>query len=157
MTIQTGKRTLPLSPHPDHLRKEAKARLAEMKTRLPTARLGDAQAALARDYGFASWGHLIAEVIRLGGQGPRSHAAAFRRWRLRPIFDPDAEQEAHIAFFRIGVATQVGFFLAAFAGTGLVVLNQLQTTSLQAAHDQSGAAGACHPLGDCWSSAFRDC
>jgi hypothetical protein len=122
MTSETGKRTLPLSPHPDHLRKEAKARLAEMKTRLPTARLGDAQAALARDYGFASWGHLIAEVIKLGGQGPRSQAAAYRRWRLRPIFDPDAEQEAHIAFFRIGAAAHVGFFLSALAGMGMVLL-----------------------------------
>jgi hypothetical protein len=132
MTSETGKRTLPLSPHPDHLRKEAKARLADLKAHQPMARLADAQFIMARDYGFASWGHLMAEVISRG-EGPRSHVAAFRRWRLRPIFDPDAEQEAHIAFFRIGAAAHVGFFLAAFAGTGLVVLNQLQTTSLQAA------------------------
>ena len=59
-------RTLPLSPHPDHLRKEAKARLAEMKSRVATARLADAQALLARDYGFASWGHLMAERQRRG-------------------------------------------------------------------------------------------
>jgi hypothetical protein len=121
MTIQTGKRTLPLSPHPDHLRKEAKARLAEMKTHQPLARLVDAQFALARDYGFASWGHLMAEVMKRG-EGPRSRAAALRRWRLRPVFDPDGEQEAHAAFFRIGVAAHVGFFLTAFAGVMLVLV-----------------------------------
>ena len=121
MTSETGKRTLPLSPHSDHLRKEAKVRLAELKARQPLARLADAQFALARDYGFASWGHLRAEVIKRG-EGPRSRAAAFRRWRLRPRFEPDGEQEAHAAFFRIGVAAQVGFFLTAFAGVMLVLV-----------------------------------
>ena len=66
MNTEPGKRTLPLSPHPDHLRKEAKARLGEIKARSPSARLADAQHALARDCGFVSWGHLRAEVIKRG-------------------------------------------------------------------------------------------
>jgi len=121
MTSETGKRKLPLSPHPDHLRKEAKAYLADMRTRLPSARLADAQLALARDYGFAGWGHLMAEVGKRG-EGPRSRAAAFRRWRLRPPHDPEAELETYLAFFHVGVVAHVGFFLTALAGVGLVVV-----------------------------------
>jgi hypothetical protein len=36
MTNIPGKRTLPLNPHSEHLRKEAKARLAGLKTRMFT-------------------------------------------------------------------------------------------------------------------------
>jgi hypothetical protein len=119
MTSET--RRLPLSPHPDHLRKEAKAYLAELKTRAPTARLAEAQLLLAREYGFAGWGHLMAEAMK-GGEGPRSRSAALCRWRLRPLSDPDAEQENHLALFHIGVVAHLGFFLAALAGVGLVVI-----------------------------------
>jgi hypothetical protein len=59
-TSNTGKRPLPPLPHPDHLRKEAKARLAELKTRVPSARLADVQFTLAREYGFANWAALQA-------------------------------------------------------------------------------------------------
>lgn len=58
MTSIAGKRTLPLTPHHDHLRKEAKARLAELKMRVPSARLADVQFTLAREYGFANWAAL---------------------------------------------------------------------------------------------------
>ena len=64
MTVNTGKRMLPLTPHPDHLRKEAKSRLASLKGRMPSVRLTDVQLILAREYGFANWGMLQAEVAR---------------------------------------------------------------------------------------------
>ena len=49
MTGDNGKRQLPSIPHPDHLRKQAKARLAAMRTKMPTARLADAQGVIARE------------------------------------------------------------------------------------------------------------
>ncbi len=42
MTGNTGKRLLPPLPHPNHLRKQAKARLAALKAKVPSARLADA-------------------------------------------------------------------------------------------------------------------
>jgi hypothetical protein len=132
MTNDTGKRMLPATPHPDHLRKEAKARLAELKTRIPSARLADVQFTLAREYGFANWSALQAEAAHLAYTSRqmrfRRVAAIERFWRGA---EPDSEYESHIAFFRVGVAAQIGFFLAAFAGVGMVFLNQHQ---MQTAH-----------------------
>jgi hypothetical protein len=127
MTNDTPKRVLPLTPHPDHLRKEAKARLIELKTRIPSARLADVQFTLAREYGFASWPLLMAEVERRCGQRRRTVlCSAWRRRYQNDPLDADEESEAHADFFRVGVAAQVGFFLAAFAAVGLVFLNQSQ-------------------------------
>jgi hypothetical protein len=53
-----------LPPHPslEHLRKQAKELLEQSQQRDPTLRLADAQFALARAYGFASWPKLKAYV-----------------------------------------------------------------------------------------------
>ena len=140
MTNDTPKRALPLTPHPDHLRKEAKARLAELKTRIPSARLADVQFTLAREYGFANWAALLAEAVRLSRQGGRLRrafvTAAYARSYHADLLDQDAEAEAHAAFFRIGVATQVGFFLAAFAGVGMVFLTQAQMRTVHAVFER---------------------
>ena len=48
-------RDLPDRPHVDHLKKQAKALLRQLRERQPDATLADAQHALARDYGFSSW------------------------------------------------------------------------------------------------------
>jgi uncharacterized glyoxalase superfamily protein PhnB len=48
-------KALPPQPHIDWLKKAAKERLAELRAREPGARLHQAQLAVARDYGFASW------------------------------------------------------------------------------------------------------
>jgi hypothetical protein len=53
---------LPSRPNLEHLRKQAKARLHELRARTPDAQLADAQHAVARDYGFASWPKLQAHV-----------------------------------------------------------------------------------------------
>jgi hypothetical protein len=54
--------TLPPRPSLDHLRKQAKDRLEQLLAGNPAAQLADAQHALARDYGFASWPKLKAHV-----------------------------------------------------------------------------------------------
>ena len=46
---------LPARPSLEHLRKLAKERLAELRVADPSARLADAQFALAREHGFGRW------------------------------------------------------------------------------------------------------
>lgn len=55
-------RNLPDRPNLEFLKKEAKARLALLQRGDAAAQLADAQHALARDYGFASWPKLKAHV-----------------------------------------------------------------------------------------------
>lgn len=129
MTSSTGKHELPASPNPDHLRKQAKARLAEMRARAPGARLGEAQQVLAREYGFASWAALQAEVARRAA----SPAGAIRRIRRLPAailpFWRMAEAEGDEAperFFRIGMMVQVGLLVTVLAALGLIQLAMAQ-------------------------------
>jgi uncharacterized glyoxalase superfamily protein PhnB len=55
-------KTLPAQPHIDWLKKAAKQQLDELRARDPAAKLHQAQLAVARDYGFASWRALKAHV-----------------------------------------------------------------------------------------------
>lgn len=55
-------RELPRQPNLEYLRKEAKELLDAMQQRNPSAQLADAQHALAREYGFASWPQLKTHV-----------------------------------------------------------------------------------------------
>ena len=48
-------KALPPQPHIDWLKKTAKERLAELRRSNPEAKLHQAQLAVAREYGFASW------------------------------------------------------------------------------------------------------
>ena len=48
----------------DYLKKLAKERLALLRAGKPAAQLADAQLAIAREYGFASWRALKAELDR---------------------------------------------------------------------------------------------
>ena len=48
----------------EYLKKLAKERLAQLRLRTPDAQLADAQLAVAREYGFASWRALKAELDR---------------------------------------------------------------------------------------------
>jgi hypothetical protein len=63
-------RTLPESASLDHLRRQAKELLAILRRSEPEATLGEAQAALAREYGFTTWSDLKAEVARLRAAPP---------------------------------------------------------------------------------------
>ena len=69
---------LPAVPNLQHLRKQAKKRLRDLQRQDPDSRLADAQRALAREYGFASWETLKAHVEeerRQGVPGDRAQPA----------------------------------------------------------------------------------
>lgn len=58
-------RSLPPHPNLEHLKKQAKERLRALQLHDPALKLSDAQHALAREYGFASWPKLKAHVEAL--------------------------------------------------------------------------------------------
>lgn len=131
----TGRRELPAIPHPDHLRKQAKARLSAMRAKLPTARLADAQLTIAHEYGFASWAALQAEVaVRV--QSPRGQWRKVRQAHVAPLYperfrqDGLLEDEADIQttqrFFLAGAAAQIGFLFAALVGLAMLFLTPAQ-------------------------------
>lgn len=59
-------RQLPTHPSLEYLQKEAKHLLRELQRDTPRTRLADAQRALAKQYGFASWAALKAHVASAG-------------------------------------------------------------------------------------------
>ena len=61
--------TLPENPNLEWLHKTAKKRLAELRKTDPKAKLSEAQFALAKEYGFASWRALKARVDSLTIEG----------------------------------------------------------------------------------------
>ena len=61
-------RNLPPHPNLEHLRNQAKDLLHTLEQENPTLRLADAQHAIAREYGFASWPKLKAFVEALSGE-----------------------------------------------------------------------------------------
>ena len=65
-------RNLPDRPNLEYLKKEAKALLDQLQQSNPAAQLADAQHALAREYGFASWPKLKAHLDALT-LGPAAH------------------------------------------------------------------------------------
>lgn len=82
-------RSLPDFPNLDHLKKQAKAVLRELRQRNPAAKLAQAQHAIAREHGFGSWAKLKAHVESLAAPG-RSRSstgtAGRRRERAWPNF-----------------------------------------------------------------------
>jgi ATP-dependent Clp protease ATP-binding subunit ClpC len=69
-------RELPLHANIEHLKKQAKERLRELRTSTPQAKLTDAQHDVAREYGFVSWPKLRAHIESLGLQLEAAPAAA---------------------------------------------------------------------------------
>ena len=62
-------RRLPARPSLEQLRKRARERLADLRTSDPDATLADAQLAVARDYGFASWPRLVHHIEAVQAAG----------------------------------------------------------------------------------------
>lgn len=58
-------RSLPEFPNLDHLKKQAKVFLRELRQQNPAAKLAQAQHAIAREYGFGSWAKLKAHLESL--------------------------------------------------------------------------------------------
>jgi hypothetical protein len=100
-----SERHLPVHPNLDQLKHQAKDLLRDMKREQPGAKLADAQFALARSYGVASWPRLVlacrivdaiwrddVEAVRelvetssTRWRAARSRATGDRRCRTRPI------------------------------------------------------------------------
>lgn len=89
-------RPLPPRPSLEYERKQAKARFREMRLTDPTAKLADAQFAIAREYGFTSWPRLVRyfeSLARQGASGPghdtfsRDHYLQSVRGFLREFAD----------------------------------------------------------------------
>jgi hypothetical protein len=135
MTGSNGKRQLPSIPHPDHLRKQAKARLAAMRAKVPSARLAEAQSVIAREYGFANWAALQAEV-ESRVQSPRgqwrkvsqAHVAPLypERFRQDGLLDDEVNIQTNQRFFLVGAAAQIGFLVAALVGVALLFIKPSQ-------------------------------
>ena len=68
-------RTLPESASLDHLRRQAKDLLAELRRARPDAALADAQAAVAHQYGYESWTQLKAAAEQQRAAAPDVAAA----------------------------------------------------------------------------------
>jgi hypothetical protein len=139
MTGNKGKRQLPSIPHPDHLRKQAKARLACMRAKAPATRLAEAQGLIAREYGFASWAALQAEVASRV-QSPNGQWRKVRRAHVAPLYperfrqdgllDDETNIQTNQRFFLIGAAAQIGFLVAALVGLATLVLSAAPTHSI---------------------------
>jgi hypothetical protein len=74
-------RQLPSRPNLDFLRKQAKELLEDLQRQDPSTQLADAQHALAREYGFASWPLLKTHVedrLAAFAQGARLFAGAWK-------------------------------------------------------------------------------
>ena len=63
-------RPLPDRPNLEHLKKQAKLRLSQLRQDAPAAKLADAQLAVAREYGFLSWPQLRGFVESLPSRRP---------------------------------------------------------------------------------------
>jgi ATP-dependent Clp protease adapter protein ClpS len=81
-----GPRALPAHPNLEHLKNEAKQRLRSLQEADATAKLADAQFQIAREYGFASWRQLKAEVERHANGTPRPSSVHVWLWydHVRP-------------------------------------------------------------------------
>jgi ankyrin repeat protein len=102
---------LPAHASLEYLKKLAKERLAFQRQNNPSARLADAQLLIAREYGFASWRALKADIDRR--QAP--HVAEFRRACTAgdvPALLAVLEAAPHLARERVGGGT-TGLHLAA--------------------------------------------
>ena len=72
-------RSLPSRPSLEYLRKQARELLVGARVQHPSWQLADAQFALARDYGFASWPALKAHVDTLTSDGRSAPSTAVAR------------------------------------------------------------------------------
>src|ERR1700716_3980287 len=75
-----GARELPAQPNLEHLKNEAKQRLRALRETDSTVKLADAQFQIAREYGFASWRQLKAEVERHANSTPRPPSVHVWLW-----------------------------------------------------------------------------
>jgi hypothetical protein len=118
---ETPRRELPPLPNLDRLKKEAKARLAEMRQRAPSTQLSDAQHLLAREHGFANWAGLKTEVEKraasAGADSIREGRARGALHRAETRLAIQEEPESPASFFRTGITMIVMVVLVAILVT----------------------------------------
>ena len=122
-------RRLPPLPSLEHLKKEAKQLRRELREQRPDASLSEAQFAVARRYGYASWPRLKAHVAalqpdalnaRLAGTwtadretfGP-SAAGRFRPAQMRFALDSDLLTISHVRVDGLGREERGSYSIAA--------------------------------------------
>lgn len=111
-------RDLPAVPNLEHLKKQAKRLLAQLRQQAPGSTLSAAQHALAREYGFASWPTLkthvesaAADGSSAGGGGGTAGAAGGPPNdddQPRRMFDRFTEQARRVIFFARYEAGRLG-------------------------------------------------
>ena len=112
-------RDLPVQPNLDHLKKQAKELLHALRQQDPNAALADAQLALAREYGFASWPKLKAHVdaAAIGRVMPNPFVgqwtADLSRSRLHPLNHLHA---ASLDFDVVGDAVTIDYVMVDASG-----------------------------------------
>lgn len=93
---------LPRVPHLDHLRKQAKKRLRDLRAQNPATPLADAQRAIAREYGFSSWEALKTQVAASrasGGGGGEGRPPAASPESAEPLFPRFTHRARQALFF----------------------------------------------------------
>jgi Domain of unknown function (DUF3471) len=91
-----GAHALPPQPNFEHLKNDAKDRLAVMRENAPDTKLADAQFALARDYGFSSWRALKDEVERRTGVSDIDKAAPLSAYAGFYDYEPGVVENAFV-------------------------------------------------------------
>lgn len=109
-------KTLPDSPSLDHLRRQAKDVLAQLRAVRPGATLSEAQALIAERYGFRTWPELKAEVDRRAAAvvqaGDEATAAVAEAFDLGPPIGPMSGWEQQWAGHAWVLNTERGRWLA---------------------------------------------
>jgi hypothetical protein len=116
-----------LPPPLPELRKQVMAKLLALKQSDPTAGLAQAQALIAKEYGFDSWAALQSARAR-PAKGWRNPNAPLRgpenlapeRFRLNALLENETDIRTQQKFFRNGMLMQAGFLFAALAGLWLL-------------------------------------
>ena len=87
-------RRLPAVPNLEHLRKQAKELLRELRRQRPQSKLADAQHAIAVEYGCQNWSALKARVEAVDGD-----SAFAGTWRMNPAKSrqPAVDSSVHAA------------------------------------------------------------
>ena len=140
-------RDLPDRPDLEHLKKQAKALLRELRQRDANASLADALHALARDYGFASWPKLKAHVesgfSRISETSPSPPSSS------APLFPRFTEAARRTLFFSRYEAVSLGrleiapehVLLGVIRGAGAATRRMLQAAGI-ALDEARGAMAA---------------
>jgi hypothetical protein len=135
--VMTGTlRQLPPVPNPDNLRKQAKTRLVALRAHASSTRLAEAQHLIAREYGFANWSALQAEVARRQ-ESPLARYVQIRRRSRPPPHQRDLEETPLASNSMLGAAATASiFFVMAGIGSAMVyLLNRTQLDRLYGLHD----------------------